>query len=119
VTTARNFLNMAFMDTMGRKIDKLTSHLDIVPTVFEILGCKNPSSDYSHGISLLSEKERRWVLIASWDRFAIRDGFIYVVPYRNRFAFSQTFDENYKPVKRKIPGKILTEVITNTRKFLR
>ena len=105
-------------DTSGRKIDKLTSHLDIVPTVFEILGCKNPSSDYSHGISLLSRKKRRWVLIASWDRFAIRDDLIYVVPYRNRFAFSQTFDENYKPIERKISGKVLTEVIINTRKLL-
>jgi len=57
-------------------------------------------------------------LFSSWDRFAIRDDLIYVVPYRNRFAFSQTFDENYKPIERKISGKVLTEVIINTRKLL-
>ncbi len=51
----------------------LTSHHDVVPTLMEILGCVSDPSIYSHGISLLSEKENGFILTANWDTSALMD----------------------------------------------
>jgi len=46
--------------------DKLTSHLDIPPTIMPMLGVTNPVQDYSIGISLLSPEEHDHVIVTAW-----------------------------------------------------
>ncbi|GBG13415.1 sulfatase [Novimethylophilus kurashikiensis] len=46
--------------------DKMTSHLDIIPTIMPMLGVTNPVEDYSVGISLLSPQKRDHVIITAW-----------------------------------------------------
>jgi membrane-anchored protein YejM (alkaline phosphatase superfamily) len=62
------------------KINRLTSHSDVAPTVVgDILGYKNPASTYSNGRSLFDESPREFVITGSWDSFALAgDNFITV-----------------------------------------
>jgi membrane-anchored protein YejM (alkaline phosphatase superfamily) len=57
----------------ARKVTRLTSHIDIVPTVLDYMGVTNAPSDYSHGVPLLAEEGPPFVLIGGWDNCAIVD----------------------------------------------
>ncbi len=53
-------------------INKLTSHLDIVPTLMSYVGVDNETKDYSSGYSLLSpEYNREFAYIGNWNDNAI------------------------------------------------
>jgi membrane-anchored protein YejM (alkaline phosphatase superfamily) len=52
-------------------VDRLTSHVDVVPTLLDWLGCRTPPGMYSHGRDLLSPQEHSYVVSAGWDDFAL------------------------------------------------
>jgi len=56
-----------------RRVDGLTSHVDIVPTLLPMLGVTNPPEDYSLGHDLLANSRRRYVVVADWSRIAVID----------------------------------------------
>lgn len=62
-----------------REVDKLTSHLDFVPTVMKALGYANPPSDYSQGIPLLDAEKHSYVFSAGWDRICMIDEDVKIV----------------------------------------
>lgn len=45
---------------------RMTSHLDIVPTLLPLLGVKNPAGDYSLGYDLLGTKQREFTVVSDW-----------------------------------------------------
>ncbi len=48
-------------------VTKMSSHLDITPTILPLLGVTNPHTDYSHGKNLLSPNyQREYVVVADW-----------------------------------------------------
>lgn len=53
--------------------ERITSHLDLVPTLIESLGCISPPEDYSHGFSLLNKTRHTYIISANWDTSAIID----------------------------------------------
>ena len=55
------------------KIDRLTSHLDLAPTMLSLIGISTDPSSYSQGMSLLDNKEHPYVIISGWDTFAMVD----------------------------------------------
>ncbi len=55
------------------RVTRLTSHLDIVPTMLSLMGSQMDPSLYSHGQSLLGETGDRYVISSGWDTFAIID----------------------------------------------
>lgn len=55
------------------RVDSLTSHVDIAPTLLPLLGVKNPPQDYSLGHDLRGGEDRDYVVIADWSRIAILD----------------------------------------------
>lgn len=55
------------------KITKLTSHLDMVPTMLSLMGSKMNPALYSHGRSLLGAEENHYVVSSGWDNFAVID----------------------------------------------
>jgi uncharacterized protein len=79
-----------------RKISRLTSHLDVPPTILTYMGAENPLSDYTQGISLTATQEQPFVYVASWDTAAIID-------HRTTTTFglaaykaeTAVFDQNY------------------------
>lgn len=53
-------------------INSQTSHYDIVPTLFsQAFKCKNPTSDYGIGFSLLDKTPRKWHISGSRENFGI------------------------------------------------
>lgn len=54
-----------------RRIARLTSHEDVVPTIGALLGVRNPASDYSQGVSLLDDGGPSRRVVASWDSAAV------------------------------------------------
>ena len=60
-------------NTEPKKFNSLTSHLDIAPTLIELLGSITPYREYCFGQSLLSEeiKNRKFVVSSGWSESAI------------------------------------------------
>jgi len=81
-----------------KKYTKMTSHLDIVPTIMPLLGCKNPAGDYSQGISLFDNEKREFVVSHTWDEMAvIDDSSTVVVPLETyNIAGVKIYDKNYR-----------------------
>ncbi len=55
-------------DTGTGPVEKMTSHLDIAPTLLPFLGVKNTPGDYSLGYNLLSDQQRPYTVISDWSR---------------------------------------------------
>jgi len=53
--------------------DRITSHLDIVPTLLPILGVTNDVRDYALGKSLLGSEKHDYIVLADWSRIAYFD----------------------------------------------
>lgn len=82
----------------GNISTRITSHLDLVPTLMEILGVKNNPSDYSSGVSLFSDEKRDFVPAASWSSAAIMrsDGYVLEMPLEAYKGTMKAFDSDYK-----------------------
>jgi hypothetical protein len=52
-------------------IDRMTSHLDMPATILPLLGVTNPPEDYSLGMSLLGDQERKTTVVADWERVGL------------------------------------------------
>lgn len=89
----------------------MTSHLDLVPTLLpEVLGCSNPTQDYSVGTSIWKEAGRRdWVYSTGWSRDA------FVEPHRivliNAAGALEFLDKTYRPTKDRTIPPYLSEVL--------
>lgn len=53
--------------------DKLTSHMDIIPTIMPLLGVQNPVSDYALGYNLMGNEVRPYTYISDWSRITYKD----------------------------------------------
>ena len=53
--------------------EKMSNHMDIVPTLMPLLGVKNPKQDYTTGINLLSDEVREYAVLAEWSNTAYID----------------------------------------------
>ena len=60
-------------DTGSGPVEKMTSHLDIAPTLLPFLGIKNPAEDYSLGYNLLSDQQRPYTVLSDWSRICYVD----------------------------------------------
>ncbi|MCD6186452.1 MAG: sulfatase-like hydrolase/transferase [Deltaproteobacteria bacterium] len=69
--------------------DRITSHLDVAPTLLSLLGVTNPASDYSLGHNLLSNYQRQFTIIGDWSRVAyVGQDYKLVIPFK-RAGFIQ------------------------------
>jgi membrane-anchored protein YejM (alkaline phosphatase superfamily) len=91
------------------EVNRLTSHLDFVPTVMKTIGYVNPVSDYSQGISLFEKEAHPYVFSAGWDRLCVIDEKVKIVfsteTYRNLLEVYTSRD--YTPVAE--PREILKQ----------
>ena len=55
------------------ELSALTSHLDVTPTILEMLGCKTPSYSYSQGQNLFTDGGHEYVTVSGWSDCAIID----------------------------------------------
>ena len=56
-----------------RRIARLTSHIDVVPTILTYMGVENPPSDYSLGTPLTASDGPEFVVAGSWINAAVID----------------------------------------------
>lgn len=69
--------------TGGSVSARMTSHLDIVPTLLPLLGVENPASDYSLGYNLLGSEQRRYTVVGDWSRVAyVDEDYKVVIPFK-------------------------------------
>lgn len=100
-------------------IEYVTSHLDLVPTLLpEVLGCSNPTNDYSVGTSIWKEAGRRdWVYSTGWSRDA------FVEPHRivliNAAGALEFLDKTYRPTKDRTIPPYLAEVLKENSKYVK
>ncbi|MCB1756590.1 MAG: DUF3413 domain-containing protein [Gammaproteobacteria bacterium] len=82
----------------ARRFAHRSSHVDIAPTLLQdLLGCQGDLRTYSNGRHLLDEREREFLISASWGRFAmLNDRHISVFYDDGRVDY---FDENYLPLQ--------------------
>ena len=68
-----------FPNEVPRVINNITSHLDVVPTIFDIWGYKNIYKEYSSGQSMLNGVPRKYAFVSGWDNCAIIDDTNFIV----------------------------------------
>jgi len=79
-----------------------TSHMDIVPALMNLIGVKNPPSDYSSGTDILAKTAQPFTAAFSWDTSAlIKDGRALVMPLEAYKGGLKLYDADYK----EIPGR--------------
>jgi membrane-anchored protein YejM (alkaline phosphatase superfamily) len=101
----------------GSKINYRTSHYGIAPTLLShVLGCTNPSTDYSSGRSLLEPNTETWVYIGDSRRFAIYQKSEITV--LDRFGKYRIYDIEYKKqLKKKMSAPELIQVMREGRRL--
>lgn len=53
-----------------KKYNNLTSHLDLAPTILQMLGLQTPAELYSNGVYLFGDKTREYAVICQWSKCA-------------------------------------------------
>lgn len=101
----------------SRKIRAVTSHIDIIPTIFkEIFKCENDISDYSSGKNIFDldfdaiEKKRHF-LVAGWKKKALINGD--VVYDLNSTGLKILDPQTYKKKKKGLDTQFLLKTLTH------
>ncbi|MFZ7229304.1 DUF3413 domain-containing protein [Avibacterium avium] len=101
------------------KIEKLTSHTDILPALMKhLFNVQNPASDYAQGMDLFNpELSRTWVQVGNyrWNVIITKDGTQYHIDRRGNY---QKYDRTYeKASSRTPPLGLFLEVFSRDRSF--
>lgn len=91
----------------NKQIDKMTSHLDVVPSLLSYIGVKNDYLDYSNGKSFFDKDfNRNNVFIANWNNNAITTkDYTYVFSnlpnkmFKNEIRLNSTYEKLGKKYK--------------------
>ncbi len=65
------------------EITRMTSHMDIIPTLLPLLGAESPAADYCLGNDLFSETKRAYTVGTSWSQLCYIDS-----EYKATFPFT-------------------------------
>ncbi|WP_304854672.1 sulfatase-like hydrolase/transferase [uncultured Parasutterella sp.] len=99
------------------EVNYLTSHLDLVPTILpEVLGCTNPTKDYSVGQSIWEPENRRdWVYVSGYslDGFVEADRIVLI----NRAGMLENLDKTFRPAPDKDIPNYMPEVLEELRRY--
>lgn len=83
----------------GGSITRLTSHMDVVPTILAAIGVANPPSDYAQGAPLVGG-HRDYAVASGWGNYAVIDDEAKISFYATNFSFSlsELTDRNDEPL---------------------
>ncbi len=101
-----------------KAINKMTSHLDFVPTILSYIGVQNKPDDYSNGYNLLDKHFKRdSVFIANWNNNAIKtDEYTYVFSNLPNKMFNNEIRKNSDYSRAGNKHKIDSTLIMSTMK---
>ena len=96
-----------------------TSHFDIVPTIMQdALNCLSPFQDYSSGKHLLDPLASPYLILSSYNSFAVKQGPLVTVV--DEFGQIDVYDENYRSSKdRQPPQETIMQVMREMGRFYR
>jgi membrane-anchored protein YejM (alkaline phosphatase superfamily) len=107
-------------------VDRMTSHLDIAPTLLRISGVENPLRDCTLGFDLFGAERRQYTVLANWDGIAyVDDRFTGVFPlsalgFTERIDRRKTGDQTADPVEFLAQARPrLIEVMKDLKRFFR
>lgn len=109
------------------EIDRVTSHLDISPTLLQALGAPQDSSSYSLGQSLLNAQSRPFIVVSDWHSISVQTADMkYRIPYIHHgvdhFVPTGPHDETLPPAaQNSLQAKyqpLLLQAIQNCSRFL-
>ena len=101
----------------------MTSHQDIVPTLLSLLGVSNDPSVYSNGKNFFAKGFKRdYVFSANWNSNAIvTPKYSYLFSnLPNKIFNNEVRDRNYQRITgKRIPSKLIVDVMNENKKFLK
>ncbi|MEZ9198792.1 DUF3413 domain-containing protein [Shewanella sp. 10N.286.54.B9] len=100
-----------------KRINYRTTHNALVPTLMtQVLGCTNPTTDFSAGSSLMQPSDRTWVYTGDNRIFAIyQQSEITTIDRHGKYRI---YDSEYKKrLKKKMSAPELIEVMREGRRF--
>jgi membrane-anchored protein YejM (alkaline phosphatase superfamily) len=82
------------------EITRMTSHMDIIPTLLPLLGVESPATDYCLGNDLLSKTKRAYTVDTSWSQLSyIGKKFKVTFPFNNKaLNTTQFFTKADEPI---------------------
>jgi membrane-anchored protein YejM (alkaline phosphatase superfamily) len=100
-------------DKEPKKYEKMTSHLDLPATFFDIIGIKADPDTYSNGMSMFGAKERTYTVSCNWNNCSYVDDENTIVFSMESFnaGLFEVRDKNYKEVKH--PKEVLKKKMKN------
>jgi len=104
-----------------KEYSKLTSHNDIIPTIFPFLGYNNEAGDYSQGQSLLKNDRRDFILCSSWDEMALVNAeYTAIIPFETyNMRRVKVYDLNYREINNKdIEENLSVSFIKNQKEIM-
>jgi membrane-anchored protein YejM (alkaline phosphatase superfamily) len=117
---------MKLPNSKHKEIKRLTSHLDIAPTLLKMLGVTNHPTDYSNGFDIFDPNyDRSYAYIAKWNKNAIyTEDFTYIFSnypdeiFKNEIRRSVDYKRVSKKEAKDI-SKTILEVLDQNRRFLK
>ena len=103
----------------AKQFDYTTSHFDIAPTILsDALDCINDPSDYSFGKNLLDKKQPAYLMMSSYNSYAIREEETITVV--NEFGKMDVLNTHYSKIKgAKPPMKTILGAMNDMSYFYR
>ncbi len=108
-----------------QKISKLTAHVDLVPTLMNLLGVENSEEDYSVGHDLLSPHyQRQYVFASNWNWYALlaHNSVLVFSKYPDVMMGTTVHDYNTYEIResdnQKLVGGYLLKILDENRRFL-
>jgi membrane-anchored protein YejM (alkaline phosphatase superfamily) len=96
----------------AREVRRLTSHLDVVPTILERLGATNPPGDYSEGVALTAPAGPTSLIVTGWREAAVvRSEETVVFGLAEYDPFRRVYDRDYRLVTTPETGASLLALV--------
>lgn len=109
---------LRFPDQPAHRVERLTSHMDIVPSILTWMGVTNALSDYTTGIPIQADISRTAVTLSGWQTLALvkTNSFMVFGPFS-----SKLYDYNGSSLKsddsRRPTGSDMAELMRQSRCF--
>lgn len=96
-----------------------TSHYDIIPTLMQdLLGCKNPASDYSIGTNLFDQQDWDWLVAGSYYNYAVLEPDQITITFPNGLYEVRDWDYHLSDTPQ-FRGDVLEAVSEQNARFFR
>lgn len=110
-----------------QQINRVTSHLDVSPTLLQMLGAPIDTSNYSLGTNIIKPADRKFVVVSDWHSISVMtDDMKYRIPYISKgFDHWEPTDQKDKTLSSGATTQVMKEnqsyileAIKNCSKFL-